>query len=151
MKAALIVALALTALTGCARAPTFEEGLFDRDARVSRYRVKYSNPYDLVYIRSKGEATNVVVLTFIRSGVGTGNSWMLGDILKDRSGREASLLVTGADNALTAETLLDALGRLGGKRLDGAELVYIGSPAYEAKLRAAVNATGATFIFVQFP
>ena len=95
--------------------------------------------------------SNSITLAELRSGLGSANSKRLASLLRDASDQTARVAITGPDDELAAETLLDALGRLDGKRLDGFHLVYIGAPGYEEKLKATVTKTGATFAYVRHP
>lgn len=144
--------IACALMAGCSSAPlTLPNDDYERTVRLTAFRQKHADPYDLVYVPSRGGASNSITLGALRSGAGTGNSRALGEMLRNAQGRKACLVVTSPDNELGAETLLDALGRLEGKRLDGVQVGYIGSPAYEEKLRKATTGAGGIFLFAQYP
>ena len=144
---------ALLVVAGCSSAPLkLPDDNLERTGRMAAYSRDFPNtPYDLVYIPSRGGASNSITLATLRSGVGSANSRKLGALLRESTAKSARVVVTGPDDELTAETLLDALGRLEGRRLDGFHIAYVGAPGYKDILQAAVSPTGAAFAYVRHP
>jgi hypothetical protein len=141
----------LMVVVGCSSAPlTLPDDNAERTSRMAAYSREFPHtPYEFVYVPSKGGASNSVTLATIRSGVGSANSRKLALLLRESQAGEARVAVTSPDDELAAETLLDALGRLDGKRLEGFHISFIGASGYEEKLRPAVLRTGATFAYVR--
>jgi len=143
-----IIGVAFALLLGACAATTAPRD--DLDLRLQAASAAFGGSFDYLMVGSAGRLGDSLFVNFTRL---TGPSKMaraLARRLAPGASRPVRILVTGADTAKTVRVIFDALELQGERRLPHLEFLYLGEPAWAARVRRAVERRGARFRFAPY-
>ena len=137
---------ASVALSGCAapRAP-------DLNPRVEAATAAFGGEFEYVYIPSEGRLEDEAFLAMSRVAGPQEVARELATLMVPAESKPVRVMVTGPSGEKTLQVILDALSFYEGRRIPFLEMLYLGDPAYEARIAKAVSAVGAVLRFAPYP
>jgi len=139
--------LAVLALAACAATTPPRD---DLDLRLQAATAAFGGNFDYLMVGSAGRLGDTLFVNFTRVTGASKMAQALAQRLAPGASRPVRILVTGADTAKTVQVILDALDLQGERRLPHLELLYLGEPAREDRVRRAVKSHGAHFRFAPY-
>jgi hypothetical protein len=152
MNRALTIAL-MVFLAGCAGpAPRGAQSAPDRAMRQqAAFDVLQKKPFQFAYMPSRSDGNDGFQLLMLKGGSGTPPANDLAVIIAASPKAYNRVAVSGANDAVTAYSLLYALNRNKDRQFPGLEIVFIGNAEHLAEIKSATEAIGATLLFIQYP
>jgi hypothetical protein len=151
MRRVTLLAIAMF-LAACSSTPSGPAGeASEQRARISAYhRVHPQASFTLAFVPSSpfGNAASQALLG---SRADTAASRQLSDQIRRDPPADILVVVTGPDDQLAANTLIDALSRIPPGAVEHVHVVYIGAPGNEVKLNSAVARVGIQIEYINYP
>ena len=136
---------ALIALAGCvtARPP-------DLDPRLEAATAAFGGKFSYVYVPSDGRLSDQAFLAMSRVAGPQKIARDLATLMAPAETEPVRIMVTGPNEEKTLQVVLDALSFYEGRQIPKLELLYLGSPAQEARLAREVAEAGGAFRFAPY-
>ena len=146
----IVGALLLSACAGPAQRNI--EARASADARLTKAaEALQSGDFRHIFVPAKGIGAEALSEASLKSGAGTSTSRALAEQILSLKGDEQKVVVTGANDAITALTLIDALNRIKGVKFSSLSVVYVGATGYEADMRKAAETSNAKIFYIAYP
>lgn len=142
--AALAFAASL-ALAGCSTTKTP-----DLDPRLEAAIAAFGGKFDYVYVPSKGRLADQAFLAMSRVAGPSEVARDLASLMAEAETQPVRVMVTGPSGEKTLQVIRDAFSFYEGRRIPFLEMLYVGDPAYEARIATEVSAVGAVFRFAPY-
>jgi hypothetical protein len=142
-----IAATALLALPGCA---ALEAPPDDTDLRLEAASHAFGGRYEYFVVHSSGPLADGLYGSLGGLAGPTPIARDLAEHLQRARTQPLRLLVTGTDAAKTLQVIEEAFAVHKGERLAGLELLFLGEPRDEARIRAVVESTGGRMRFAAY-
>ena len=148
LRAGLGTALALVvsiALAGCvtARPP-------DLDPRLEAATAAFGGKFSYVYVPSDGRLSDQAFLAMSRVAGPQKIARDLASLMAPAETEPVRVMVTGPNEEKTLQVVLGALSFYEGRQIPKLELLYLGSPTYEARLAREISQIGGVLRFAPY-
>ena len=142
---AALTLIAAVALAGCAskRHP-------DLDPRIEAATAAFGGEFEYLYVPSHGRLADEAFLVMARVAGPRQDSRNLASLFAPAETTPVRVMVTGPSEEKTLAVILDALTFYEGRRIPHLEVLFLGRPAYEARLARELSKVGAVLRFAPY-